>query len=80
MRSPDIRMFVVLNGREWPGCFMLDPGARITMREYDAERHAYVVHAVSERVGVSYEVATAGSEARDPNRSSRPTEAEEDCF
>jgi len=60
MRSPDIRMFVVLNGREWPGCFMLDPGARITMREYDAERHAYVVHAVSERLGVSDEVATAG--------------------
>ena len=80
MRSPDIRMFVVLNGREWPGCFMLDPGARITMREYDAERRAYVVHAVSERVGVSQEVATAGSEARDPNRSSRPTEAEEDLF
>jgi hypothetical protein len=74
MRSPDIRMFVVLNGREWPGCFMLDPGARITMREYDAERQAYVVHAVSERVGVSDEVATAESEA------SRPTEAEEDLF
>jgi hypothetical protein len=71
-------MFVVLDGREWPGCFMLDPGARITMREYDAERNAYVVHAVSERVGVSHEVATAGSETRDPNRSWRPTEAEED--
>jgi hypothetical protein len=79
MRSPDIRMFVVLNGREWPGCFMLDPGARITMREYDADRQAYVVHAVSERVGVSDEVATAGSEASDPNRSS-PSEAEEDLF
>jgi hypothetical protein len=52
-------MFVVLNGREWPGCFMLDPGARITMREYDAERRAYVVHAVSEGVGMSHEVSTA---------------------
>ena len=73
MRSPDVRMFVVLNGREWPGCFMLDPGARITLREYDAERHAYVIHAVSERLGVSHEVATAESEAR----SSGPAEAEE---
>jgi hypothetical protein len=80
MRSPDVRMFVVLNGREWPGCFMLDPGARVTMREYDAERHAYVVHAVSERVGVSHEVATAGLEARDGKRSSAPTETEEDHF
>ena len=53
-------MFVVLNGREWPGCFMLDPGARITMREYDAARNAFVVHAVSGQVGVSPEVATAG--------------------
>jgi hypothetical protein len=73
MRSPDIRMFVVLNGREWPGCFMLDPGTRITMREYDAERRAYVVHAVSEQLGVSHEVATAESVS-----SSRATEAEED--
>ena len=80
MRSPDIRMFVVLDGREWPGCFMLDPGARITMREYDAERQAYVIHAVSERVGVSHEVATAGSQASDPNGSSRAAEAEEDLF
>jgi hypothetical protein len=80
MRSPDIRMFVVLDGREWPGCFMLDPGARITMREYDAERRAYVVHAVSERVGVSHEVATAASRASDPNGSSRAAEAEEDLF
>ena len=78
MRSPDIRMFVVLNGREWPGCFMLDPGARITMREYDAERRAYVVHAVSERVGVSHEVATAESEDRDRKPSSGSKEAEED--
>jgi len=80
MRSPEIRMFVVLNGREWPGCFMLDPGARITMREYDAERRAYVVHAVSERVGVSHEVAAAGSEGSDRNRASRPAETEEDLF
>ena len=80
MRSPDIRMFVVLNGREWPGCFMLDPGTRITMREYDAERRAHIVHAVSERVGVSREVADAGSAAGDGNRPSRPAEAEEDRF
>ena len=77
MRSPDVRVFVVLNGREWPGCFMLDPGARITMREYDAERNAYVIHAVSERVGVSHEVATAESAAGDPKPSSGDTEAEE---
>ena len=78
MRSPDVRMFVVLNGREWPGCFMLDPGARITMREYDAEREAYVIHAVSERVGVSHEVETAESEAGDRKPSSGLPEAEED--
>ena len=74
MRSPDVRMFVVLDGREWPGCFMLDPGARVTMREYDAERQAYVVHAVSARVGVSDEVATAELEAGDGNPSSAPDE------
>jgi hypothetical protein len=78
MRTPDVRMFVVLDGREWPGCFMLDPGARITMREYDAERQAYVVHAVSERVGVSHEVATAESEDRDRKPASGSKEAEED--
>ena len=27
-----IRMVVVKNGREWPGCQMLDPGTRIASR------------------------------------------------
>ena len=38
-----IRLVVVKNGREWPGCRMLDPGTRIASRWYDSDCKCYVV-------------------------------------
>jgi hypothetical protein len=56
-RMPElIRVVVVKNGREWPGCQMLDPGARIASRWYDSERECYVVELAVDGVPPSPEV------------------------
>ena len=54
---PDlIRVVVVKNGREWPGCQMLDPGTRIASRWYDSDRECYVVELTVDGVPPSPEV------------------------
>lgn len=58
--SPDIRLIVVKNGREWPGCFMLGPGDQIASRHYDQERHCHVVHVLTPGIPPSPEVREAG--------------------
>jgi hypothetical protein len=54
-----IRLVVVKNGREWPGCRMLDPGTRIASRWYDSDRTCYVVELAVDGVPPSAEVQAA---------------------
>jgi hypothetical protein len=51
-----IRLVVVKNGREWPGCQMLDPGTRIASRWYDSDRECYIVELAVDGVPPSAEV------------------------
>ena len=56
-----IRLVVVKNGREWPGCQMLDPGTRIASRWYDIHRKCYVVELAVDGVPPSAEVRAGES-------------------
>ena len=56
-----IRMVVVKNGREWPGCQMLDPGTRIASRWYDSDRECHVVELTMDDVPPSAEVRAVKS-------------------
>jgi hypothetical protein len=56
-----IRLVVVKNGREWPGCQMLDPGTRIASRWYDSDRKCYVVELAVDGVPPSAEVQACAS-------------------
>jgi hypothetical protein len=59
---PDpIRLVVVKNGREWPGCQRLDPGTRIASRWYDIGRKCYVVELAVDGVPPSAEVQASES-------------------
>ena len=51
-----IRLVVVKNCREWPGCKMLDPGTRIASRWYDSDRDCHVVELAVDGVPPSAEV------------------------
>ena len=51
-----VRLVVVKNGREWPGCQMLDPGTRIASRWYDSDRQCHVVELAVGGVPPSAEV------------------------
>ena len=56
-----IRLVVVKNGREWPGCKMLDPGTRIASRWYDMDRKCHVVELGVDGVPPSAEVQAGES-------------------
>ena len=56
-----IRLVVVKNGREWPGCQMLDPGTRIASRWYDMDRKCHVVELGVDGVPPSAEVQAGES-------------------